>query len=172
MVEFQHRLLLDTNIYGELSKEREITILIEKIMSQQQFIFYGIKEIIRKEIRSIPPNIKLSGKNLRILILWLYDSIIKEHELSLTPEMNFIAQRYYDAYREFGGSKSKESIIHDLLIVACATCKRMDILVSNDNYTMLTENAIRAYNLINKTKNLKMPQFINYAEFKRRLFSV
>ena len=166
------RIILDTNIYGEIAKEANPSNFLEKITSQKEFIFYGIREIIRAEVKNTPKNIMLSGRSLRMLLLSIYDLIVKEHELKLDEEIRFLAERYYDAYREFGGSKSKESVITDFQIVACASAKGMDILVSNDNSTMLTENAVRAYNLINKTRNIKMPDFTDYLNFKRRLFSL
>ena len=168
----QQKIVLDTNIYGELAKERDIVTILEIIITQKKIIFYGIRDVIRKEIRNTPPNIRISGKSLRILLLNLYDTIIKSHELNITNDIFFLGDRYYDAYKEFGGSKSKDGIIKDFLIVACASVNSMDILVSNDNYTMLTENAIRSYNLINKTRGIKIPKFINYIEFRERLFSL
>jgi len=166
------RIIMDTNIYGEIAKEKQIHEFLDRIGTQREFIFYGIRGIIRMEIRNTPSNIKIWNRSLRILLLSLYDSIIKTHELSLNADITFLADRYYDAYRELGGSKSKYLIINDFLIVATASFNNMDILVSNDNYTLLTENSIRAYSLINKTKKLKVPSFINYLEFKRRLFSL
>ena len=166
------KIILDTNIYGEIAKESTINLILEKISRQNLFTFYGIRDIIRKEVRDTPKNVKIAGKNLRILLLSLYDNIINGHELILTDEIIFLSDRYYDAYKEFGGSKSKDNIIKDFLIVSCASIHGMDILVSNDNYTLLTENAVRSYQLMNKAKNINTPRFINYHEFKKRLFSL
>ena len=166
------KIILDTNVYGEIAKEKTPSLALERIETQKEFVFYGIREVIRKEVRNTPKDVKIAGRSLRILLLGLYDSIVKGHELNLTEEMCSIAERYYDAYREFGGSKPKDKIINDFLIVACASLKKMNILVSSDNYTMLTENALRAYNIINKTKDIETPEFIDYLQFKRRLFSL
>lgn len=81
-------------------------------------------------------------------------------------ELNKIADNYYKTYRSFGGSKSKNIMMNDFLIVACASKNNLDIVVSNDNITMLTENAVRAYNNINELIGLKTPKFINYKDFK------
>jgi len=56
---------------------------------------------------------------------------------------------------------------NDLLIVATAAIKQMDIVVSNDEATMQSEQALRTYNLVNAIRQLKNPQFIDYKEFKK-----
>ena len=99
-------------------------------------------------------------------------SMVKQKLEAFKEEMYFVAERYYDTYGELGGSISISVVLKDFLIVACASIKQMDVLVSNDNYTMLTENAMRAYNLINKARKIKTPQFIDYVEFCRRLSSL
>ena len=88
----------------------------------------------------------------------------------VTEEMKQIAKSYYDAYREFGGSKSFESIGEDFTVIACASVHGIDVVVSNDEKSMLTENAVRAYKLVNGIAKKRMPDFIGYEEFKRRLF--
>ena len=62
-------------------------------------------------------------------------------------------------------------MINDFLIVACASKNNLDIIVSNDNITMLAENAIKAYKNINKMLSLKTPKFIDYKEFKEIIMS-
>lgn len=62
-------------------------------------------------------------------------------------------------------------MINDFIIVACASKNNLDIVVSNDNVTMLTENAIRAYDDVNKIISLKTPKFIDYKEFKEIIMS-
>jgi len=63
-----------------------------------------------------------------------------------------------------GGFKEMQN---DLLIVATAAIKQMDIVVSNDEATMQSEQALRTYNLVNAIRQLKNPQFIDYKEFKK-----
>ena len=66
--------------------------------------------------------------------------------------------------------KSKEDLWKDYMIVACANVSQIDIVVSEDNRTMLSENAIKAYQLVNSMFNKRNPKFIGYLEFKRLLF--
>jgi hypothetical protein len=56
-----------------------------------------------------------------------------------------------------------------MMIVAEATISKLDIVVSDDNRTMLSEPAKRAYFSVNKEHNLFTPNFIGYSEFKKKL---
>ena|SRR3990167_431961 len=120
-------------------------------------------------------NLNLKPRNerdhgLRITLLSLYDEITRGKEFTITEEMNQLANSYYKAYREFGGSKSLDSIIEDFTIISCASVHGIDIVVSDDTKSMLTENAVRAYRLVNEIAKKRTPDFIDYEEFKRRLF--
>ena len=162
------RVLADTNIYGTLSKDPERLSIVGGIKSNRKLIIYGFK-IIRDELRNIPKKIKIEGKNLIIDLLNLYDEITGKHNLKFTDDIVKRADDYYRAYREFGGSKSKNEIMNDFVIVACASVNNLDIVVSNDERSMLTENAIRAYKLINSVIGITTPQFISYEKFKKML---
>lgn len=168
MGELQKRILLDTNIYGFIAKDIERIKIVDSIIGNTNTIVYGNK-IIRNELRDIPGKLKSEGKNVRIDILNLYDSIVKNHNLELIDELNEIADSYYRAYREFGGSKSKESIITDFNIVACASFYNMDIVVSSDEKSMTTENALRAYKLVNSILKKRTPEFIDYIKLRNYL---
>lgn len=162
------RLLADTNFYGLLAKDPERVEVLGSIKSNKNLLIYGFK-IIRNELRDIPKKIKADGKNLRIDLLNLYDEIIGKHAIGLTDVAAKRADDYCKAYREFGGSKSKNEIINDFIIVACASLKDFDIIVSNDERSMLAENAIRAYNLVNSVINKRTPKFISYERFRSAL---
>ncbi len=165
------RVLLDTNIYGEMVQDMEVDTVVDLIIRKRYFIIYG-SSIVRKELRDTSKNELLDGsKNLRISLIGLYRKLTENHELEITREMIEIAENYYKAYREFGGSKSKESIIDDFVIVACASVKNLDIVVSEDDSSMLRENAIRAYQLVNRIIKKETPSFIGYEEFKAQLKS-
>lgn len=164
--------LLDANIYGEMVIDKEIEELKEYYRSCRNIILvYGIKEIIRKELRATPKDSKVGKVKLRSNLLGLYDIFTGKHEVSITEEHKQLANEYYNAYRKFGGSKSKEMMFNDLLIVACASSKSMDVVVSEDEKTMLTENAVKAYKFVNNAKNKKTPRFIGYPSFKSELRS-
>ena len=47
------RVIFDTNIYGELLKEKDVVDIEQAIMEDKEFLVYGYQPI-RKEIRDIP----------------------------------------------------------------------------------------------------------------------
>lgn len=164
--------LLDSNIYGEMVVDIEIEHLKEDYENCRNIIIvYGIKEIIRKELRATSKSAKVGEKKLRSNLLGLYDIFTGKHELSVTQEHKQLADDYYKAYIKFGGSKSKDEMFNDFLVVACASFKDMDVVVSEDEKTMLTENAIKAYNSVNNINKKRTPRFIGYNEFKSELRS-
>lgn len=162
------RAILDTNIYGEMLIDLDFEILKRKLSRDKSLVIYGTN-LIRKELRDTPNNIRIQNKNLRISLLELYDAIVENHILEVNEKIKSLGENYYKAYREFGGSKSEQEIMNDFLIVACATLNNLDIVVSNDEKTMLTENAVRAYNLVNSVIRKRTPNFINYIKFKELL---
>ena len=166
------RAILDTSVYGRIIEKNEIEQFRELI--KNKIIIYG-NQLIRKELRDTPKKIKIPDKeklrNLRIYLLTLYDEIVKNHSFEITKEMLNLAENYYAVYRELGGNKGKESIIIDFTIIACASIKGMDVVVSDDEKTMLSRNAIRAYKLVNNIKKERTPNFISYKIMKQILRS-
>ncbi len=163
------RIILDTSIYGKIIEDRLEDRIIEKaVIHKHDLIIYGIK-IIRKELRAAPKHSK-DRYDLRLALLKLYDALIKDHELEIKPLANTLALLYYKYYRRNGGSVSWKEIMNDMLIVAEATISKLDIIVSDDNRTMLSQPAKKSYYSVNKEHNLITPNFIGYNEFKRKLF--
>lgn len=160
------RILLDASIYGEIVIDPDIEMIKSKI--KHAGIIYGFR-VIRKKMRLTSRSKYVGNHGLRISLLSLYDEVTSGKEFTITEEMKKIAQSYYKAYREFGGSKSFESIGEDFTIIACASVHGIDIVVSDDEKSMLTENAVRAYKLVNEIAKKRTPDFIDYEEFKRRL---
>ena len=52
------------------------------------------------------------------------------------------------------------------MIVSAASLNDLDIVISNDEKSMINQNALRAYNLINSVINKRTPKFIGYENFK------
>ena len=159
------RVLLDTNIYGEIAIDTHLELLREKVVSGEKAIFYGL-DVVRKELRATPTSKKIGGKSLRILLLSLYDSIIR-HEILAAREAEELAEHYFNVYSELGGIKSKDDIRKDFIIVACASIKKLDVVVSNDEKSMLSETALKAYAIVNGIKKIPEPDFIPYKDFRR-----
>ena len=120
--------VLDADIYGEMVVDKHIEQLKEHYKTCSRIILiYGIKE---KELRATPKDAKVGENKLRSNLLGIYDIFAGKHELSLTEEHKRLADDYYSAYREFGGSKSKDAMQNDLLIVAFRPCKKKDVVCS------------------------------------------
>lgn len=166
------RILPDTNIYG-LILEKDEPEKFKELVNKANIVIYGIKAV-RKELRDAPKRSTIFNRsikavrNLRISLLALYDSIIKK-EYPVSERMKRIAYDYYTAYKEFDGKSRWTEIENDFIVVACASIHNLDIVVSEDRRTMLSDEAIRAYRIINKINSLRMPQFIGYADFRRLL---
>lgn len=159
------RLLPDTNIYGELILDKDYEPIKNKILAS--CVIHGF-EIVRRELRDVPKNVILDGRKLRLSLLHIYDELIKK-SYPLTPEIELLAAQYFKEYKALGGSKSYYKLHNDFCVVACATIHQIDIVVSEDNKSMLVENALRAYDIVNLKEKRRTPQFFGYLEFKRWL---
>ena len=160
------RILFDTNIYGRLIEEPDVVLRIAKHIPSY-FVVYGIT-IIRNELRSLSKEAKLDGKSKRILLLNVYDSFIKKenHNLKITGIIEIIAHDYFVEYKKAGGSLSLKEVINDFRIVACASVHNLDIVVSEDNKSMLSSHSLKSYNQVNKSNQLKNPEFVSFNKFK------
>lgn len=156
------RILSDTNIYELILKEFEIEQL-RKAKEKRPVIFYGV-DIIRKELRSIPKGRRETVRNelvkLRNALLSIYDILVDNHVYKTDTKTSRIAEDYYIAYAVLKGKAPKDEIINDFKIVATASLHNIDILVSEDNKTMLAEKSLKAYNSVNDVHKLRSPNFI------------
>jgi len=159
------RLLLDTNIYGEMIFDSNFLKLEEGL--KNRFVVHGFR-IIREELRDLPKSSRIQGRNLRIGLLHIYDEVTKK-EYPLTEEIKKLSEDYYKIYHQLGSIHPYDKMCNDFLIVACATLNQIDLVVSEDNKTLLVENALRAYELVNKQLNKRTPDFIGYLELRRLL---
>ena len=163
------RVILDTNIYGRMIERKEEEKVQRALEKRKDVIIYGF-DVVRKELRDLSGQTLIGRKKLRILLLVLYDKLAKAHIYFTTSLVTRLAEDYHFAYRQIGGNKPKDKIFNDFLIVACASVHELDIAVSDDNKSMLSNEAINAYKIINNMRKYRMPEFIGYEKF-RRLFS-
>lgn len=161
-----NHLLLDTNIYGLLITDKDFHDLhskLEAFKQTKQLLVYGL-DVIRGELKASPRQ-KIGGINLQATLLRAYSSFtIKEY--TLEDRFQEVADEYYRAYTQLGGNLPKNELNTDFLIVACASWKCINVVVSEDNATMLSELSINAYKKVNQQKNLHFPEFIGYQKFK------
>ena len=166
-----NRILFDTSVYGRLIHESAI---LQKIREEykQEFIIYGCSTI-RKELKKTPKKIVLGNKKVQILLLEIYDSfIIKEnHDLKYNKLVRDLTEDYLKEYKKNKGSLSEVSIKNDFTIIATATIYQLDIVVSGDKKSMLSEEATRSYEKVNAVYGLKNPKWKEYENFKKELWS-
>ncbi|PIN84859.1 MAG: hypothetical protein COV47_05165 [Candidatus Diapherotrites archaeon CG11_big_fil_rev_8_21_14_0_20_37_9] len=158
------RVLFDTNIYGlilELDKQE----LAEKVINSDKVTVYGL-DVIRKELREIPKNLKHEKKSFRGKILVIYDAMVKKHGLKTTRLVEALTEEYL---REYKGGISKKKLENDFLIVAFASLRSLDIIVSEDNHSMISSNAMKAYEKVNSANGLRKPVFHSLKEFEKLL---
>jgi len=163
------RVILDTNIYGRLLEEKNIGEIREKIKEDKEFIVYGFN-LIRKELRDTPKASKLGRLKMRNLILGLYDDITEGKYLKDSLKIHEIAMKFYNSYREYGGIKNwdKSNIKVDFTLVACASFYKLDIVVSDDQKTLLGKAALKAYRHICIKYGLWHPNFWKYSDLRIR----
>ena len=162
--------MFDTSVYGKLVADEEILDKIRGKSQTYEFIIYGTP-IIRKELRATPKTAVHEARKLRILLLNLYDSlIIKDNQiLKFNKLVEDLSSDYFLEYKKNKGSLSNEAIKNDLIIVATATIYQLDIIVSDDEKTMLSDKAVDSYKAVNRKYGLKDPIFKRYTQFKKEL---
>ncbi len=169
----QNTYILDTNVYGEILVEENREELVQKIETTKAFLIYGI-DAIEKELSETPNHVKYRGEATRKLLLTLYKSIIDE-TINVTPLAKHLAGKYFKKYKELAKSGKYElikqkynekSLKTDFQIIAIASISSVDIVVSSDKRTMLSQLAKDVYAHINKMNNLKTPELLEYKKFK------
>ncbi|MBU2639612.1 MAG: hypothetical protein KKG75_02790 [Nanoarchaeota archaeon] len=163
------RILFDTSVYGRFIYEPEILERIKK-EHDKEFIIYGCSTI-RSELKKTPKNILIENKKAQIILLDVYDSfIVKEnHNLKFNKLVENLTEDYLKEYKKNKGSLSEESIKNDFIIIATATIYQLDIVVSGDIRSMLSNKAIKSYEKINFHYGLKNPEWRKYEDFKKEL---
>ncbi|MBN1157580.1 hypothetical protein JXA85_08225 [Candidatus Woesearchaeota archaeon] len=150
--------------------EEDVLKKVRLKFESHDFVVYGT-DIIRKELRDTPKHIKYGKNKVRILLLDTYDFFVRKENPSLKYNklVAALANDYFKEYKLKDGALSKEAIRNDFSIVATATIYQLDIVVSDDERTMLSYKAISSYYKINKRYGLKNPIFKKYSTFKKEL---
>lgn len=99
----------------------------------------------------------------------MYDRITGGHYLRNSIQITQIAKKYFDHYRNLGGTYGWDTNIRvDFMIVACASFHGLDIVYSDDQRTMLGKTALKAYHHINIKESLRTPYFLNYEDLLKK----
>lgn len=163
-------LILDTNIYGKIIIDKNSLELIDKIV-KSGLVVHNF-ELIREELRKTSKTKKIKRAKTRTTLLNAYDAITTNKRISENKKMAVLADRYFREYRKLGGGVSRKNIISDFKIVACASVKGFDIIVSDDDRTMKSKNSMSAYNIINLQNKLRSPNFLSYNQMKTSLLNM
>lgn len=168
----QKTYILDTNVYGELLIEPNSDMLVKKIKMNKSFFIYGV-DLIERELSETPLHIKYKGRIAQKLLVELFESLSDEI-LTLTPLAKYLADDYFKKYKELAKSgkyklKQKydeKSLKTDFQIIAIASISSVNIVVSSDKRTMLSQLASDVYAHINKINGLRTPELLEYKKFK------
>ncbi len=166
-------MLIDTSSYEEILasfSQEELKLLGErKAYAVEGFV------VVRKELRDISKlkllSVEGKGVKLRLALLALYDHLTSGRSYPLDEAMLRTAEEYFDAYVKEGGKRRFDELENDFEIVACASHKQVDIIVSEDRKTMVSEEALKAYETVNEKLSLRMPLFSEVALFKKGIKS-
>ncbi|MDO8538047.1 MAG: hypothetical protein Q7S21_04130 [archaeon] len=91
---------------------------------------------------------------------------MKKHDLPVGEIAYQLALQYL---KEYKGNANKSKIFNDFLIVAVASLKNLPIVCTEDNKTMASNPALKAYKIVNKRNSLNVPEFIGFDKFKKLL---
>jgi len=169
------RLIIDTSSYEEMLISLSPPELV--ILSKRHPYAVEGFVVIRKELRDVPRKRMLhlrSGEQakMRLSLLSLYDYLTGGRSYPLDEKMAITAEEYFAEYSSARGTKNWEEMESDFEIVACASHKQVDIVVSEDAKTMLSELAMDAYRKVNEKLNLETPRFISVVELSKKLRGV
>lgn len=162
--------MFDTSVYGRLVKEDVVLNEINNRKKTHEFVIYG-SPLIRQELRATPKTALYGDRKLRILLLNIYDNFItKENQnLKFNKLIETLSKDYFSEYRKNGGNLPSEAMRNDFIIIATATIYQLDIIISDDENTMLSDKAVDSYINVNKKYGLKDPKFRKYNEFRKEL---
>ena len=159
------RALLDSNIYAAflIGGLKVLHIKLERLKSLGSVRICGLAAI-RRELKDAPKKLPGYNGNYVIDLLRLYDGLVdKDYEAD--ERMEKLVQAYFLAYKGCGGGITEAKLSNDFLIVACASLKGIDVVVSDDKSSMLNAYAKKAYDAVNGAARLAVPRFLSLQEF-------
>ncbi len=162
--------LIDTSAYGKVVQEEKDIVLKERIDARKDVIVFG-NDVVKKELEETPDKIPSNVEErlkLKRRLLELYEFLVKDHALELTGLVTYIAEEYLTHCQDIP-KVHHEKLRNDFLIVACASFYGLDIVVSEDNRTMFSAEAVKAYRKVNAKERLRTPKCISLAEFEQIL---
>ena len=170
--------ILDTNVYGEILVEQNREQIVQNLKATKGIFIYGI-DVIENELYNAPADIKYRGIFFREALLSLFKTLVDE-VTHITPLTDYLASQYFKKYKKLETSGrfykliknkrkkySENDLKTDFEIIAVASIKGIDIVVSADKRTMLSKLAAETYDIVNKLNGLKTPNLVDYFEFRK-----
>lgn len=165
--------IMDTAFYGQLLLEPDKERPINKIKTTKTFFIVGL-DVIEKELFETPAHVTYRGESTRKLLITLFSSLVDKVD-RLPPIASYLADKYFQRYKAIAkrGKEAKllmygePNLKIDFQIIAFASLKSIDIVVSPDKRTMLSALARRVYASVNARNGLRTPRLIDYSEFKK-----
>lgn len=150
--------ILNTNIYGLIFADKIYGIeLVQRIKHDSNLLIHNFK-LIRNELRGAPA------------ILPIYDKIVAKRNIEETKSIRDLAHKYFEVYKLNNGVQGQKRMMNDFKIVACATILNCDLVVTQDQRTLLNPTSIKSYRYVNLKMNKRTPTFYRYEDLKRKYF--
>ncbi|HZX19383.1 MAG TPA: hypothetical protein VFF13_00015 [archaeon] len=154
----QLRAMIDTSAY-ELLHLQHLSAL-DRLVEEGSVVVYGCN-VVRRELREISPKMKLGGKSFRNILLNIYDKLTEKHSYQLESVADNLAEEYWNAYE---GGIAKRKLMDDFRIVAISSLHNLDLVVSQDDKSMKSGVAVRAYLKVNNANGFRTPAFYSVKE--------
>lgn len=156
------RVLFDTNVYGLIVQNADSRQFVY-LLKNRPVLVCG-STVVRKELRDISKKAVVGRSKLRSVALGVYDAlVVDKRNYSVTEIVKTTALEYNEHYK---GSFSWKELEDDFLIVAIASIHNIDIVVSNDERTMTSKDALNAYREVNENFELRTPRFRKFEDFQ------
>ena len=174
------RIVFDTSTFGEIALDEAFLNELAKQVNAS-FAVLG-SEVIEEELLNTPAGKKISegrfkGMSLREFFTTAYKLFIRRSETLLNTDLvEIVAAKYYVVYAKeaskAGLAKKEVKLLNDFRIVASASLRGADFLVTADAASMLNSDAINAYKAVNGVFQLKTPVLLAYGDFKHKFAEI
>lgn len=160
------KVIFDTNVWCHLLKER-ITKIKKLLAGSSKIEVYRYSKI-EDELKAIPKHAKLGKFSKRKVVIELYNFVTKGNYLRHSLEINKLAKKYYNYYKQHGGGHDwrTTNISVDFSIVACASKWKMDVVYSEDKNSLASKIALKAYKHVNIKEGHRTPNFLKLNDLK------
>ncbi len=173
-------IVFDSSVYGELALDESF---LKQVSRQVNASFAVIgSEVVEEELQNTPADKKIKegkfkGMSLKEFLTTAYKLVVRRSETLLKTDLvEIVAARYYVVYAKkaakTGFAKQQGKLLNDFRIVASASLRGADFLVTADVSSMLNAEAVAAYRIVNGVFQLKTPVLLAYGDFKRRFSEI